>query len=208
MNIEQYKLREIDFDGDDWEFIHSLIYIRRESPVNILSVGSGNYSLEYALATEFDSKLSSFFSVDVVNQYNKENKEFYHKRTVYSTIVGRGCQNTVAIQNDCFDQGVMDEIKRNLGNSKINLLVLEFERSKDYVTKIIKEFSTILDSKYDIYFHNIAKSGESVECFREISAGKKYVVLQNTSGIGVIKNLKGACREKIKEDRDKVSSVI
>lgn len=208
MNIEQYRLREIDFDGDDWEFIHSLIHVRREPPINILSIGSGNYSLEYALATEFDSKLSSFFSIDLVNQYNKEDKEFYQKKTVYSTIIGRGCQNTVAIQNDCFDQGVMDEIKRNLGNSKINLLVLEFERSKDYIIKIIKEFSTIFDYKYDIYFHNITKSEESVECFREISAGKKHVVFQNTSGIGVIKDLEGACRGEIKKDRNKVSSVI
>jgi hypothetical protein len=206
MKINQYKIHQIPFDADEWEFLHSLIYIRYNKPINVLSIGSGSYSLEYAVATELESNLQSFSSIDVVNNYGLEDSAYYNKRTVYSTIIGRGCENCVAVQNDCLDDGVKDEIENNLKGNKINLLLLEFVKSSGYIDMVMENFKDLFDSQYDVYMHNIDSSEDSRNYFNKMSNDNTSVLIKKTKGIGVIKDVKGIIfEEKISEIKNVVS---
>jgi len=207
MNIDKYRLNRIEFDSDEWEFFHSLIHVRYDHPVNILSIGGGNYSLEYALATELENKIKTFFSIDLRNSHGKGDSEFFEKRTVYSTIIGRGCGNTVAIQNDCFDLGVKEEIVANLKDEEINLVILEFERSIDYIKKALDYFGDLFSSKYDIYMHHISKSEEGFECFEDLSSGNTSVLFRRTCGTGIIKDIKGPKRKRIGEEKNGINLI-
>lgn len=208
MKIEQYRLHEIEFEADEWEFIRSLLYIRYNTPVHILSVGGGNFSLEYAIATELERHLRSLFSIDVFNSYNKGDREFYNKRIVYSTLIGRGCEKTVAIQNDFFDQGVLEEIESNLSGERITLVLLEFVKSYDYITKVLKSIDHLLAEKYDIYFHNVGKNAESQSCFAKLSEGRRHIFLKNSKGIGVIKDIEGSKQEVQDTDPEHINNII
>lgn len=186
MNVDSYKLLDYPFDSDEWEFIHSLMFLKPKEKLNILEIGSGNISLLYALATNFESKMNKLYSIDFNNVSEKTSKLFQHKRTAISVIQNRGCYNTIAIEDDFCKKEVMDDVEIWLGKDKINFLIFEFIKNEELSNLFFQKFNHLFHENMTIYYNGINKNDFSEIFFNNLAKNRKSVKLTNNHGIGII----------------------
>ena len=190
MNLSKYKLQDLEPNFDSWEFIHSLVFLREiEKPINILDIGEGNYTLLYALATEFEKKINSIYSIDVKNNFSIKDRDFYNKKIVYNAIHDRKCEKVFHEQKDCFNDAIIKDSNILFSSFPINFLMIEYLQDDTYMNKIFTSYRHLFDKKIQIYFHNLNKNENSKNYFEKLSISGKKIMLSNNSckkGIGLI----------------------
>jgi hypothetical protein len=187
VSINSYRLQEFPFDKDEWEFLHSLPFLKPKGKVNLLDVGEGDVSLLYAVATVLQSKMQRCYSLDPVNKTGTGEMSFYQKRSVISVIQNRGCHNSIAIEDDLEKPEVVKDVEEWLGEEeKINLLIFEFVKDENYCDSFFQMYNHLFADDMMIYYHGLKKNEFSEKFFDNLANQRKYVKLVNNQGIGII----------------------
>lgn len=187
MNIDRYKMNGIEFAGDSWEFVHSLVYLKYGKKINILELGEGNYSLIFAISGELFDLIRKILSVDMKNKYSKGEKEFYEKKRIFSAISNRGYEYVEHFQGDCLADDVLRVARALFIDDPIDLFIVEYMNNDEYMDSVLNAYEFFLSDNVDIYYHNLNKSKESQAYFDKISSGKRSVLLDAGPGVGIIK---------------------
>ncbi|MFW5890702.1 MAG: hypothetical protein ACOCUI_00620 [bacterium] len=187
MNIDKYRMQEIPFRGDPWEFICSLVFLKYNKKINIVEFGEGNYSLVYGICTELEHKIKKIFSIDDKNKFDKGETDFYNKKRIYMTLDNRGYEYVEHIQCSCNDEIVSKLIKKLFLDDAIDLLIIEYMKNDEYMDEIFNLLNIYLKEDVDIYVHNIYKSKDSYNYFINFFKDKKHVTLNNGYGTCIIK---------------------
>jgi hypothetical protein len=187
INIDKYRMNGIEFSGDAWEFINSLVYLKYGKKINILELGEGNYSLLFAICREHFDSIKKILSVDVKNKYKKGEKNFYEKKRIFSALDNRNYEYVEHFQGDCFSNDILSLTHSLFSNDSIHLFIIEYMIDDDYMNKILDVYSSYFDDNVDIYYHNLHKNKQSELYFEKIAKNKKQVILDNGNGIGIIK---------------------
>jgi len=187
MDIDRYRLNEIEFRGNEWEFIHSLVYLKYGRRINILELGEGNYSLLFAICNEFISGIKKILSVDVKNTFKAGDTNFYEKKRIFSALANRGYDYVEHFQGDCFNEDVLYCSRTLFTEDPVDLFVIEYMNDDEYMDRIFDTYDFYFGENADIYYHNLNKSAESASYFEKISHDKKSALLDAGIGVGIIK---------------------
>jgi hypothetical protein len=186
MGIGSYQLDGVDSNLDEWEFLSSLIYIRPTKNLNVLEIGEGNCGLIFAVCSELKRHLKMLYSVDVLNRTEIGESHFYQKKKTFTTLYNRGCDEIDAVEVDPLDEKEISTVKDFYGENKINILIINFLNSNQYMDDIFDAYNDLLNSETKVYFHELKKNEHSEKYFDKISQNKKNVKLFNSSGVGII----------------------
>jgi len=193
MNIEKFKMTDVEFKNDEWEFIFSLVFIRYGNKINILEIGEGNYPLLYAICNEHSENIKNILSIDVKNTFKNGDKIFYEKKRIFSALANRGYNYVEHFQGNCLSADIEKTAELIFSESKVNVFVIEYIKDDSFMDSIFNNYSKFFDEKTDIYYHNVHKSLQSLKYFEKMSDKKRNVILRSEkgTGIGIIKN----CRD-------------
>ena len=189
INIDKYRMQEIDFIGNEWEFVHSLVYLKYGNKINILEIGEGNYSLLFGICAELYDLIKKMLSIDVKNKYDKGEKEFYEKKRIFSALSNRGYDYVQHFQGDAMADDILKDARILFQDTPVDLFIVEYMNDDEYMDSIFDIYDQYFSEHVDIYFHNLNKSEDSIRYFNEISENKKRVILDGGNGIGIIKKL-------------------
>jgi len=188
INIDKYRMNDIKFDGNEWEFIYSLVFLKYGRKINILEIGEGNYSLLYAICNEHFENLKNILSIDVKNSYDKGETKFYEKKRIFSALADRKYEYVEHFQGDCFANDILHVARFLFIEDPIDMFVIEYVNDDNYMDKIFDTYDFYFGEKIDIYYHNLNKSEKSLLYFKKISEKKRSVILDYGAGVGIIKN--------------------
>ena len=191
MNVDKYRMNGIDFVGDGWEFVYSLVYLKYNKRINILQLGDGNYSLLYALCNEYSDRIKKILSVDAKNLYEQGHPIFYQKKRLFSALANRNYEYVQHFQGDCFAEDIVATARSIFTDNPIDMLVIEYMKNDEYMNKIFDTYEFYFSQNVDIYYHDLYKSEESLKYFLNLSKDKKSAILNAGVGIGVgiVKNV-------------------
>jgi len=187
MSLNEYKMQDVEFVGDEWELICSSVFLKYSKKVNILELGYGNYSLLYAVCSIFCDNINMILSVDAKNKFDKNNKEFYEKKKIFHSLANRKFKFVEHFQGDFFDGEILKLYIKLFSDNRVNLFITEYMNSDEYMNEIFNSYSFYFADNVDIYYHNLNKNENSRKYFEKISSGKKSIMLNNTLGTGIIK---------------------
>jgi hypothetical protein len=178
---------EFPFEGDEWEFLHSLNFTKFNKKINVLEVGCGNISLLYALATAFETKMKNLYSLDVAKSSQDNNAVYQQKRSVISVIQNRGCVGATAVEEELDNPELIKDIEQWLGeDEKIDLLIFEFIKDEKTSNELFQKFNHLFDENMVIYYHNLKKAENSEKLFNNLAKHRKSVKLVYDQGVGII----------------------
>lgn len=189
MNIDKYRMQGIEFHGDEWEFIHSLVYLKYGRKINVLEMGEGNYSLLFAICQEHADYIKKILSVDALNKYEKGETEFYEKKRIFSSLANRNFKYVEHFQGDCFADDILKVAHILFTDDLVDLFVVEYMNDDQYMDQLFDTYELYFSDSVDIYYHNLNKSQKSIQYFEKISDRKKSVVMDAGPGTGIIKNI-------------------
>jgi len=187
INIDKYRLQDIEFHGNKWEFIYSLMYLKYQNKINILEIGNGNYSLLFGITSELKDRTKKILSIDVLNKFKQGEKEFYEKKRIFSALSERNDGFVEHFQGDAFANDILKVARKLFLEDEIGLFVIEYMVNDEYMDSIFDTYDFYFSENIDIYYHNLKKSEHSIKYFEKISNGKKKVILDNGNGTGIIK---------------------